>query len=45
LNDAVVIQKKIIPKPVVKQVVESTPVQDSITEQKPEIVTETPKVP
>jgi hypothetical protein len=49
LNDAVVIQKKIIPKPVVKQVVkkvvESTPVQDSIIEQKPEIVTETPKVP
>jgi hypothetical protein len=25
--------------------VENTPVQDSITEQKPEIVTETPKVP
>ena len=49
LNDAVVIQKKIIPKPVVKKVVEKvveiTPVQDSITEPKPEMVTETPKVP
>jgi hypothetical protein len=49
LNDAVVIQKKIIPKPVVKQVVkkvvESTPVQDSIIETEPEIATENPKVP
>jgi hypothetical protein len=49
LNDAVVIQKKIIPKPVVKKVVEKvveiTPVQDSITEPKPEIETETPKIP
>jgi hypothetical protein len=49
LNDAVVIQKKIIPKPVVKpvvkKVVESTPIQDSIIEPKPEIATETPKVP
>ncbi len=49
LNDAVVIQKKIIPKPVVKpvtkKVIEVTPVQDSIIELKPEIETETPKVP
>ena len=49
LNDAVVIQKKIIPSPVVKtevkKVIESTPVQDSISETKPEIEPEKPKVP
>ena len=45
LNDAVVIQKKIVPTPVVKtvvkKVIESTPVQDSISEPKPEIEPET----
>jgi hypothetical protein len=49
LNDAVVIQKKIIPslvvKTEVKKVIESTPVQDSISETKPEIEPEKPKVP
>jgi hypothetical protein len=49
LNDAVVIQKKIVPTPVVKtvvkKVIESTPVQDSISEPKPEIEPEKPKVP
>jgi hypothetical protein len=49
LNDAVVIQKKIIPKPVViplvKKVIPVTQVKDSLNEPKPEIETETPKVP
>jgi hypothetical protein len=49
LNDAVVIQKKIVPTPVVKtvvkKVIESTPVQDSISETIPEIEPEKPKVP
>ncbi len=49
LNDAVVIQKKIIPKPVVKtevkKVVAVPVVQDSLTEPKPETEIETPKVP
>jgi hypothetical protein len=49
LNDAVVIQKKIIPSPVVKtvvkKVVSATVVQDSLTEPKTTIETETPKTP
>ncbi len=49
LNDAVVIQKKIIPTPVVKTEVKKavpvTVVQDSLTEPKTEIETETSKTP
>jgi hypothetical protein len=49
LNDAVVIQKKIIPSPVVKTEVKKavpvTIVQDSLTEPKTAIETETPKTP
>ena len=49
LNDAVVIQKKIVPTPVVKtvvkKVVSATVVQDSISEPKPEIEPETLNVP
>jgi hypothetical protein len=49
LNDAVVIQKKIIPTPVVKtalkKIVPVTVVQDSLNEPKTAIETETPKVP
>jgi hypothetical protein len=49
LNDAVVIQEKIIPrpvvKPIVKKVVAVSVAKDSLTEPKPMIETETPKVP
>jgi hypothetical protein len=49
LNDAVVIQKKIIPTPVVKTEVKKavpvTVVQDSLTEPKTAIETKTPKTP
>jgi hypothetical protein len=49
LNDAIVIQEKIIPKPVViplvKKVIPVTQVKDSLNEPKPEIETETPKIP
>ncbi|MEN9655400.1 MAG: hypothetical protein RL311_308, partial [Bacteroidota bacterium] len=49
LNDAVVIQKKIIPTPVVKTEVKKavpvTIVQDSLTEPKTAIETKTPKTP
>lgn len=49
LNDAVVIQKKIVPTPVVKTAVKKavpvTVVQDSLTEPKTEIETETPITP
>ena len=49
LNDAVVIQKKIIPKPVIKPVIKKAIIipiaQDSLAEPKPSVETEISKVP